>query len=290
MSKSATALLIFLGILLIVISQTLFIVPEREQALVLRFGNPVRIYPEPGLKWKVPMLEQVKSFDSRVLDADPPPEEVILSDQKRLVIDTFARYKITDMLLFYQTLNSESQAVTRLSNLINSQVRSRLGNVTLNDILSEKRATIMKTISDRVNAEVQRFGIEIVDVRIGRADLPEQTSQAIYARMRSEREQEAAEFRAQGQELAQQITSRAERERTVLISEAKKQSEILRGEGDQQAIKIYADAYSVDPEFYAFYRSLNAYRTALDGENSTLVLSPDSEFFRFFQSPGAAKR
>lgn len=284
MSKPATALLIFLAVMVVIISQSLFIVPEREQALVLRFGDPVRIYPEPGLKWKVPLLEQIKSFDSRVLDADPPPEEVILADQKRLVIDTFARYKITDMLLFYKTLNTENQAVTRLSNLINSQVRSRLGNVTLNDILSEKRATIMKTISDRVNAEVQRFGIQIVDVRIGRADLPEQTSQAIYARMRSEREQEAAEFRAQGQELAQQITARADKERIVIISEARKKAESLRGEGDEQAIKIYADAYSVDPDFYAFYRSLNAYKKAMDGNNSTLVLSPDSEFFKFFEN------
>lgn len=284
MSKSSTALLIFLTIVLVIVSQTLFIVPERQQVLVLRFGDPVRIYPEPGLKWKIPMFEQIKSFDSRVLDADPPPEEVILADQKRLVIDTFARYKITDMLLFYQTLNSENQAVTRLSNLINSQVRSRLGNVALTDILSENRAQIMKTISDRVNAEVQRFGIEIVDVRIGRADLPEQTSQAIYARMRSEREQEAAEFRAQGQELAQQITARADKERVVLISEARKTAETLRGEGDREAIKIYADAYSVDPNFYSFYRSLNAYKEALEGENSTLVLSPDSEFFKFFQN------
>ena len=218
------------------------------------------------------------------MDADPPPEEIILADQKRLVIDTFARYRISDILLFHKTLNTESQAVTRLSNLINSQVRSRLGNVPLSDILSERRAEIMTNISQSVNREAQRFGIEIVDVRIGRADLPEQTSQAIYARMRSEREQEAAEFRAQGQELAQQITARADRERTVLISEARKNSEIIRGEGDQQAIKIYADAYSVDPDFYAFYRSLAAYKKSLDGENSTLVLSPDSEFFRFFQN------
>ena len=283
MTKSQTTLLVILGILLIVASQALFIVPEREQALVLRFGDPVRVYPEPGLKWKIPLLEQVKTFDDRVLDADPPPEEVILSDQKRLVIDTFARYRITDMLLFYQRLNNESQAVTRLSNLINSQVRSLLGNVPLNDILSERRAEIMTTISQRVNQEAQRLGIEVIDVRIGRADLPEQTSQAIYARMRSEREQEAAEFRAQGQELAQQITARADRERTILISEARRKSEALRGEGDKAAIKIYADAYRVAPAFYAFYRSLDAYRNSLDGDNSTLVLSPDSEFFRFFR-------
>ena len=284
MSNKAATLLVIFGILLVVISQTLFIVPERQQALVLRLGDPVRIYPEPGLKWKLPLIENIKSFDSRVLDADPPPEEIILADQKRLVIDTFARYRISDILLFHKTLNTESQAVTRLSNLINSQVRSRLGNVPLSDILSERRAEIMTNISQSVNREAQRFGIEIVDVRIGRADLPEQTSQAIYARMRSEREQEAAEFRAQGQELAQQITARADRERTVLISEARKNSEIIRGEGDQQAIKIYADAYSVDPDFYAFYRSLAAYKKSLDGENSTLVLSPDSEFFRFFQN------
>ena len=284
MSKTFTALGITALVVAFIAAQTLFIVPETHQAIVLRFGDPVRQYSEPGLKWKVPLLEQVKSFDSRVLDVDPPAEEVILAAQKRLVVDTFARYKITNMLRFYQTLSTESQAVVRLHNLINSTVRSRLGNVPLEDILSDKRSTIMETIQKRVNAAVQDYGIEIIDVRIGRADLPDQTSQAIYARMRSEREQEAAEFRAQGQEMAQQIRARADREKTVLLSEARRKAETLRGEGDEQAIAIYAEAYSVDPDFYNFYRSMDAYKKAMDSDNSTMVLSPDSEFFRFFKN------
>jgi len=282
MSKSLGGFAVFIAVLVLIASQALFIVPETNQALVLRFGDPVRQYSEPGLKWKIPVFEQVTNFDTRVLDVDPPAEEVILTDQKRLVVDTFARYKIIDMLEFYKTLGTESQAITRLHNLINSTVRSSLGNVSLTDILSERRADIMNTIRDQVNTSAQRFGLEIVDVRIGRADLPEQTSQSIYARMRSEREQEAAEFRAQGQELAQQIRARADREKAVLIAEANKKAEILRGEGDEKAIKIYADAYSRDPSFYAFYRSMSAYGNALNKDNSTLVLSPDSDFFRYF--------
>ena len=282
MSKTMNAFLALCLVLGITASQALFIVPETHQVIVLRFGNPVKLYPEPGLKIKIPLVDQIKTYDSRVLDVDPPPEELILSDQKRLVVDTFARYKISDMLKFYQKLNTETQATTRLHNLINSRVRANLGNVSLLDILSEKRAEIMNTIRDQVNTAAKDFGVEIVDVRIGRADLPDQTSQSIYARMRSEREQEAAEFRAQGQEIAQQITAKADKEKAVIIAEAKKKSEILRGEGDEKAITIYADAFNKDKDFYSFYRSMTAYEQALDGQNSTLVLSPDSDFFKFF--------
>lgn len=282
MKKSIQAFGIFLLVMGVIASQALFVVPETHQVIVLRFGDPVQIYPEPGLKVKVPLVDQIKTYDSRVLDVDPPAEEVILTDQKRLVVDTFARYKIADMLLFYKTLNTENQATTRLHNLINSRVRANLGNVSLLDILSEKRAEIMSTVSNQVNEAAKEFGVEIIDVRIVRADLPEQTSQAIYARMRSEREQEAAEFRAQGQELAQQIVAKADREKAVILAEAQKRAEITRGQGDEQAITIYADAFNQDPDFYSFYRSMNAYEKALDGKNSTMVLSPNSEFFKFF--------
>ncbi len=284
MSKSITAVFIFLGVLLVIAVQSLFIVPETRQVIVLRFGDPVRQYAEPGLKVKIPFLENLKIFDRRVLDVDPPPEEVILKDQKRLVVDTFARYKITNMLLFYKTLQTESQAVTRLHNLINSSVRSALGNVTLTDILTDKRSKIMTDIKDKVNVSVQRFGIEIVDVRIGRADFPNQISQSIYARMRSERDREAKEFRAQGNEEARRIRSTADKESSILLSDAERKAQIIRGEGDKEAIKIYADAYKKDPKFYAFYRSLEAYKQGLTGEGTTFVLSPDSDFFRFFDN------
>ncbi len=282
MSKTFSAVIIlFLGIFVIV-TQSMFIVPETQQVIVLQFGDPVAQYSKPGLKFKIPFIQNLKTFDSRILDVDPPAEELILSDQKRLVVDTFARYRIVDMLKFYQTLQTENQAVTRLHNLINSSVRSVLGGATVMEVLSEKRVGIMERIEKQVNSSVERFGLEIVDVRIGRADLPEQTSQSIFARMRSEREREAAEFRAEGKELAQQITARADKEKTVILAEAAKVSQISRGHGDEKAIKVYAKAFNKDPEFYAFYRSMEAYREGLMGDNTTLVLSPDSEFFKYF--------
>jgi membrane protease subunit HflC len=262
----------------------MFIVPETEQVMVLQFGRPVAKYTTPGLKFKLPFLQQVKVFEKRVLDLDPPPEEVILSDQKRIVVDTFARYKINDMLAFSTTLGTEEQAASRLDNIVNSTLRSVMGGASLSSILSEKRSTLMAAIKAEVNDAVKGYGIEIVDVRIGRADLPEQTVQSVYARMKTEREREAAEFRAQGQELAQEIKSKADKERTVLLAEAERQAQTSRGEGDKQAIKIYADAFRKDPQFYAFYRTMEAYKTGLSGsENTTFVLKPEGEFFRFFQ-------
>ncbi len=271
-----------------VVSQTFFIVPETEQALVLQFGDPVAKYAKPGLKFKRPFIEQVLTFDKRTLDADPPPEEVILADQKRLVVDTFARYKINDMLQFYKALASEEQAATRLDNIINSTTRSVLGGASLTDILSDKRVALMTAVRDQVNAAVTPLGIEIVDIRIGRADLPEQTSQSIYARMRTERQREAAEFRAQGQEEAQTIKSRADSARTVLMADADKQAQIMRGEGDEAASRIYAEAFRKDPEFYAFYRSMEAYRTGLN-KDTTLLLTPDSDFLRYFKDESGRK-
>lgn len=281
----------FALVLFILASQTFFVVHQTQQAIVLMFGEPQHQYEDPGLKMKIPFIQQVKVFDRRVLDVDPPPEELILADQKRLVVDTFARYRITDMLKFWQTMGTENQATTRLTNLINSTLRGKLGNVALRELLSEKRSGIMIDIRDLVNESVQRFGLEIVDLRIGRADLPEQTSQAIFARMRSEREREAAEFRAQGTELAQQIKSMADRDRTVILAEAEKQAQMNRGQGDEQAINIYARAFEKDPKFYEFYRTMEAYRTSLKGDDTTLVLSPKGGFLHFLNniSPASGK-
>ena len=283
MQKSQNFLLVvFLGAL-VLIGQSVFIVREVEQVMVMQFGKPVNKYTEPGLKFKIPFIQSVRTFDKRVLDVDPTPEEVILADQKRIVVDTFARYRIIDMLEFSKSLSTEQQANSRLNNIINSTLRSTLGTATLVDILSDKRSTLMSTIRNQVNGQVNRLGIEIVDVRIGRADLPEQTSQAIFARMRTEREREAAEFRAQGQELAQEIKSKADKERTVLLAEAEKAAQVSRGQGDQIAIKTYADAFKRDPEFYAFYRTMEAYKAGLSGDTTTLILSPDGDFFRYFK-------
>lgn len=283
--KTATALIVIAALAVITASQTFFIVPQAQQALVLQFGKPVAQHKEPGLKLKIPVIHNVVRFDRRVLNVDPQAEEVILADQKRLVVDTFARYRIIDMLQFHQTLRTETEASTRLRNLLSSSLRSNLGNVSLADILSDKRSTIMNTIRTQVNSEVRRLGLEIVDVRIGRADLPEQTSQAIYARMRSEREREAAEFRAQGQELAQQIRAKADKERTILLAEAEKGAQTLRGQGDEQAIRVYGQAFKRDPEFYRFYRSMEAYRLSLGGKSdTTLVLTPEGDFFKYFQN------
>lgn len=271
-------------------SNALFVVNEARQALVLQFGQPVRVVQEPGLKFKVPFIQNVVLMDRRVLDLDPPVEQVILADQKRLDVDAFARYRIVDPLRFFQSVQSEVAAEGRLNNIVNSSLRRVLGSATLLAVLSDERARIMNDIRTQVNTEAKRLGLEIVDVRIRRADLPEETSQAIFARMRSERVREASEARAQGQEQSQQIKSRADRERTVILAEAQRDAQIMRGEGDNQALGIIAKATSPDPQFYAFYRSLEAYRGALNDRNTTMALSPTSEFFRYFGDGPAALR
>ena len=282
MPKTRIILSVILLTFAIGISQSVFIVKEGKQALVLQFGKPVHEVREAGLNFKLPIIQNIEYYERRILDVDPPPEEVTLSGNKRLVVDTFARYKIIDMLEYRKKLTTEQKTATRLYNEINDSLRGTLGNYTLLDILSNKRADIMNQIKDNVNTTFKDYGIEIVDVRIGRADLPVQTSQSIYNRMRSERKQEAAEFRAQGNELAKQITSKADRDRTVLLSEASKEAQILRGNGDEEAIKIYADAFGKDPKFYEFYRSMEAYKESMANDETTLVLTPDSEFFKFF--------
>lgn len=284
MSKKLIALGILVLVAAIVATSAMFTVPQTQQALVLQFGSIVRSEQDPGLKFKIPLVQDVVFLEKRVLDVDPPVEPVLLADQKRLEVDAFARYRITDPVLFYQRFRTEANAQSRLASIVNSSLRRVLGSVTLLAVLSQDRAKVMAQIKEQVNAEARANGMEIVDVRIRRADLPEATSQSVYQRMSSERAREAAEARAQGQEQAQQIRSRAERERTVILAEAQRDSQVLRGEGDNQAIRILADAAGRNPDFYQFYRSLEAYRTALKNENTSLVLSPDSEFFRFFDS------
>jgi modulator of FtsH protease HflC len=285
MEKKLPFILFALFIAFIALQQAAFIVPQTHQALVLQFGKPVQQHTEPGLKFKIPFIQQVTMFDRRVLDVDPPAEQVILADQKRIVVDTFARYKITNMLEFHNALKTEEQAASRLNNIIASTLRSTMGTATMATILSEKRAELMDRIRDQVNASVDRFdfGIKIVDVRIGRADLPDQTSQSVFARMRTEREREAAEFRAQGQELAQEIKSKADKERTVLMADAEKQAQILRGQGDEAAIKVYANAFQKDASFYEFYRTLEAYKETLGTQDTTLILKPEGAFFKYLK-------
>ena len=268
--------------LIVVAWGSLFTVPQSQQALVLQFGDPKRVIQDPGLKVKLPFIQEVQYFEKRVLDIDPPKQQVILVDQKRLDVDAYARYSITDPLRFYQTVNNEVGARARLGAIINSAMRRVLGNESLSNLLSVRRGQITTAIFQDVSAAAVPLGIEMIDVRIKRADYPDQTSQAIYARMKSEREREAKEFRGEGSEVAQQIRADADRQRVVTVATAQQQAQTLRGQGDAQAIQIYADAFGQDPQFFAFYRSMEAYKHSLGDGSTTLVLSPDSEFFRFF--------
>ena len=278
-AKFVVPTLILVGV---VIFQSLFIVQEISQAIVLQFGDPKKIVTKAGLNFKLPFIQNVVYLDKRILNLDNDPEEVIAADQKRLIVDAFARFKIVDPLKFYISVGNERVARSRLSTIINSRIRSVLGTQRLQTLLSEERTKQMALIQDGVNTEAAKFGIQIVDVRIKRADLPPANSDAIYRRMQTEREREAKEFRAKGAEMAITITSTADKEVTVILADAEKQSQILKGEGDGQRNKIFADAFGQDPEFFAFYRAMQAYETALIGGETSLILSPDSEFFKFF--------
>jgi len=263
---------------------SIFIVKETNQAIVLQFGDPKKIITSPGFQMKIPFIQNVVFLDRRILSLDPPPEEVIASDQKRLIVDAFARFKIIDPLKFYISVGNERVARSRLATIINSRLRNVLGKQSLATLLSEDRTKQMAIIQEGVNNEAGKFGIEIIDVRIKRADLPQANSEAIYRRMQTEREREAKEFRAKGAEMAVTITSTADKKVTVILAEAKKNSEIMKGEGDGQRNKIFAEAFGRDPEFFAFYRAMQAYEKALIGGDTSLILSPDSEFFKFFGS------
>jgi len=261
---------------------SIFVVKEINQAIVLQFGDPKKIITTPGFQVKIPFIQNIVYLDRRILSLDPPPEEVIASDQKRLIVDAFARFKIVDPLKFYISFGNARVARSRLATIINSRLRSVLGTQSLATLLSEDRTKQMAIIQEGVNAEAGKFGIEIIDVRIKRADLPQANSEAIYRRMQTEREREAKEFRAKGAEMAVTITSTADKEVTVILANAKKRSEIMKGEGGGLRNKIFADAFGRDPEFFAFYRAMQAYEKALIGGDTSLILSPDSEFFKFF--------
>jgi membrane protease subunit HflC len=262
---------------------SVFTVGQAQQALVLQFGAPVRVVQEPGLQFKIPFVQNVLYFDKRLLDFDDTPREIVMGDQARVVVDVYARYRIVDPLMFFTTARNEQGMRQRLGTAVQSNLQNTFGTVPLPAVLTERRAELMRQITEGVVSETRTFGIDVVDVRIMRADLPPDNSNAIFARMQTERVREATTYRAQGAEAAQRIRAEADRERTVVLAEAQRQAAISRAQGDQEAADIYAKAYGANPEFFAFWRSLEAYRRALAESNSTIVLSPDSDFFRYFR-------
>jgi modulator of FtsH protease HflC len=270
---------------LIVLYGSVFTVHQTDQVIVVRLGEPIRVVTDPGLNFKIPLLESVISVEKRIVDLENPAQEVITSDQKRLVVDAFARYRINDALKFYQTIGVIEGANARLSTLLNSALRRVLGEATTTDVVRDKRAQLMSQVRTQLENEAQSFGVAVIDVRIRRADLPEQNRQAVYQRMQTERQREAAEFRAQGSQRSQEIRARADRDVTVLIAEAQSKGEQTRGEGDAERNRIYADAYGRDPDFFTFYRSMQAYESGLRSNDTRMVLKPDSDFFRYFGDP-----
>ncbi len=280
--------LVILAAIAILAYLSLFIVHQTQQALVLRFGEPVRVVMAPGLYTKLPMIDNVIMIDKRILDLDTAELEIIASDQKRLVVDAFGRYKITDPLLFFQAVGTIQVGDQRLALLLQSAVRQVLGEATFETVVRDQRPALMQRITERVNREAANFGIEVVDVRIRRADLPEANSQAIYQRMQTERQREATEIRAQGEQAARRIRAEADRAATVIVAEANRESEQLRGDGDASRTNIFAQAYGADPEFFDFYRSMQAYVNGLKPGTTRMLISPDSEFFRYFSGVGGA--
>lgn len=281
---------IAVGVVAVVIFASVFVVQQTQQALVFRFGSIVRApIMEPGLYFKVPFIENVVTIDKRIIDLELPQQEVIASDQKRLVVDAFARYKITDPLRFFQSVNSVAGANIRLTSIVNSSVRTILADATMTTVVRSDRAGLMKKIREDVNRQAQGLGLNVVDVRLRRADLPEQNSQAVFQRMQTERQREAADIRAQGSQMSQGIKAKADRDVVVLRAEATQIAEKVRGEGDAQKNRILAEAYSKDPDFFAFYRSMQAYETSMKPGETRMILSPDSEFMRYFKDPFQAQ-
>ncbi|MBT5899873.1 protease modulator HflC [Pelagibacteraceae bacterium] len=284
--KKLKILLPIIGVLAFISYTTMFTVNEIQQAIILQFGDPKRVIQKAGLNFKIPFVQNVVLLDKRILNLDAPSEEIIASDQKRLIVDAFARFKIKDPLKFYISVGNERVARSRLSTIINSRIRGVLGKEELATLVSKERARLMDKITEDVNAEASKLGIEIIDVRIKRADLPQANSEAVYRRMQTERLREAKEFRAEGAEIAQTVRSTADKEVTIILAEANKKSEILKGEGDGKRNKIFADAFGKDPNFFSFYRAMQSYEKSLIGGETSLILSPDSEFFRFFGKSG----
>jgi membrane protease subunit HflC len=290
MRSPVTGIIVLLLLLLAVVVGygSVFTVDQTEQALVVRLGKPVDVVTDPGLHFKAPFIDTVIDIDKRILDLENPSQEIIASDQKRLVVDAFARYRIKTPLRFYQSVGSIQAANIQLTTILNASLRRVLGEVTFIQVVRDEREALMGRIRDQVDKEADAYGIQVVDVRIRRADLPEQNSQAVYQRMQTERQREAAEFRAQGGQKAQEIRSNADREATVIVAEANSKSEQVRGEGDGERNRLFAEAYGKDPDFFAFYRSMTAYENGLKSNDTRFLLRPDSNFFKFFNSPSGA--
>jgi modulator of FtsH protease HflC len=284
------ALAVLAVIVAIIAYGSLFTVYQTRLALVVRLGQPVRVVTEPGLNFKFPLIDNVIYVDKRILDLENPAQEVIASDQKRLVVDAFARYRINDALKFYQAVGSVEGANSRLSTLLNAALRRVLGESTLTHVVRDERAALMARVREQLDREAANFGITVVDVRIRRADLPEQNSQAVYQRMQTERQREAAEFRANGSQRKQEIQARADRDVTVLVAETQAKADTIRGEGDAERNRIFAEAFGKDPDFFAFYRSMQAYESGLGHKDTRMVLRPDSDFFRYFADPSGKMR
>jgi modulator of FtsH protease HflC len=290
MRSPVTGIIVLLLLLLAIVVGygSVFTVDQTEQALVVRLGKPVDVVTDPGLHFKAPFIDTVIDIDKRILDLENPSQEIIASDQKRLVVDAFARYRIKTPLRFYQSVGSIQAANIQLTTILNASLRRVLGEVTFIQVVRDEREALMARIRDQVDKEADAYGIQVVDVRIRRADLPEQNSQAVYQRMQTERQREAAEFRAQGGQKAQEIRSNADREATVIVAEANSKSEQVRGEGDGERNRLFAEAYGKDPDFFAFYRSMTAYENGLKSNDTRFLLRPDSNFFKFFNSPSGA--
>lgn len=283
MSNNLKAIIISLSFFLILGLNSLFTVEQHEQAIVFQFGKIIRVIKEPGLKFKIPLVNKVTYYDKRILNVTVDDKEIIAKDQKRLIVNAFAKYQIIDAKKFYQSVRDEYGIKIRLNSILDSSLRQTLSEAPLSALLTSKRSELMRRIQQVVNAQSSGFGIDVIDVRISRADLPKENSQAIYKRMQTDREKEAREFRAEGEEEAQRIKSRADREVIVIIAEAQKNANILKGEGDAQATKIFADAINTDPSFFNFFRSMQAYKKTLSNRDS-LIISPDSKFFKFFSN------
>ena len=282
MRARTISILVIIIAVFFVLNASYFYVDQRLQAIVLQFGEPIRVIKEPGIQFKIPLVQNVEYFDKRLLLFDNPVEEIISADKKRLIVDSFARYKIEDPLRYFQTIRFESTLTNRLGSIINDSLRQVLGRVPLNSVISEKRSALLEEVAVLVSAAAKDFGLQIEDVRIRRADLPTANSDAIFRRMQTERQQEAAQYRAEGEEQSRILKAQAEKEKTILLADAERTSDILRGEGDGEKNKILGEAFSKDPEFFSFYRSMQAYINAISAEDTTMILSPDSTFFEYF--------
>ncbi len=289
MKKTAITLGIILVATFIMLSSTLFFVEQRTQALVLQFGEPIKVIQTPGLNFKIPFVQNVILFDKRILLFDNRPEEIIAADKKRLIIDAFVRYRIVDPLKFFQTVRNETALNNRLGSVVNNNLRAVLGRVPLNALISEKRAALMAEVTSLVAFTAEQFGIKVEDIRIKKADLPVENSEAIFRRMQTERQQEAAQIRAVGEEKSQKIKAESEKDKTVILAEAERDGEILRGQGEATKNKVLGEAYSVDINFFSFYRAMQSYTKALSSGDTTMVISPEGEFFKYFKDADGKK-